>query len=367
MIKVPNIYKGNYLLLSIPAIILLLSSLFFLLVTPQIKLGVDFKGGILLSMTLDEPLDGESLEQALLDKGFDAEVKVFETAVGPKAEIEVPQSEKIVQADLLKDSFDDLLEETAFLEGQYSSDPDSFGEDYFSKRAQLDEQVNSMFEIANVNNDSSKIENLNHVKKAFLNAYDEVYDNYEDSIIGVVDEHAFYSSISIQSVSPKLSVHFIDSAINVLIFAGILSTILVFVFFRTLVPSLAVLLGAFCDIIIALGAMALFQIPLTLPSFAAILMLIGYSLDTDILLTMRMLKRKGDPRENAHDAMKTGTTMTLTGVIAFSALFVLSIMTNISTYYEISAVALAGLIGDLFATWGINAVILLKYLLKEGE
>jgi hypothetical protein len=40
-------------------------------------------------------------------------------------------------------------------------------------------------------------------------------------------------------------------------------------------------------------------------------------------------------------------------------------MTNIPTYYEISAVALAGLFGDLLATWGINAVILLKYLEKK--
>ena len=38
---------------------------------------------------------------------------------------------------------------------------------------------------------------------------------------------------------------------------------------------------------------------------------------------------------------------------------------RITTYYDISAVALAGLIGDLFATWGINAVTMLWYVEKN--
>ncbi|MDD5023096.1 MAG: hypothetical protein PHU63_02925 [Candidatus ainarchaeum sp.] len=366
MVSLPNIYQGNYFLLLIPALILIILSLNFILIDPGIKLGVDFRGGMLVSLTLDEPADAEVLKSELLNEGFEADVKVFETAIGYKAEIEVPQSEKIIKADKLKESFDILLEETSTLEGLSFQD-DSFKEEYLEKRSELDNTVNELFSLANIKNDSSTIPNLNHVKKAFLDAHSIVYKDYESSITKIIDNYVSYSSIYIQSVSPKLSIHFIESAINVLLLAGILSTILVFLFFRSLVPSAAVLIGAISDIIMALGAMAFFQIPLTLPSFAALLMLVGYSLDTDIMLTMRMLKRKGDPREKAHDAMKTGTTMTFTGIIAFSVLFGLSIMTNISTYYEISSVALAGLIGDLFATWGINAVVLLHYLIKKGE
>jgi preprotein translocase subunit SecF len=143
--------------------------------------------------------------------------------------------------------------------------------------------------------------------------------------------------------------------------------ILVFFFFRSIPPSVAVLTGALADIVIALGAMGMFGIPLTLASFAALLMLIGYSLDTDILLTTRILKRKGDPRENAFDAMKTGLTMSVTGLIAFTSLFVLSVMTHIPTYFEISGVALAGLVGDMFATWGINAVLVLHFAHKRDD
>ena len=57
--------------------------------------------------------------------------------------------------------------------------------------------------------------------------------------------------------------------------------------------------------------------------------------------------------------------MSTTAMVAFLALFVLSMLTHIPTYYEIAAVALAGLVGDLFATWGINAVMVLHY--KESK
>ncbi len=366
MISIPNIYKGNYILLSIPAIILLILSLYFIFVSPQVKMGVDFNGGMLISLSLNEQVDPALLEQALKNEGYEASVKVFDTAVGLKAEIEIPQSGDILRADELKNNFDTLLEKTAELEAMSAMD-DSYTKEYLATRADLDENANEMFKLAGINNKSESIENLNFLRQAFLSAYSKVYKNYEDTVSKTIDKYASYSSISIQSVSPRLSTHFIESAINVVIISAILCTVLVFLFFRSIVPSIAVMIGAFCDVLLAIGAMAFFQIPLTLSSFAALLLLIGYSLDTDILLTMRMLKRKGDPKEKALDAMKTGSTMTLTGIIAFSVLFILSIMTNISVYYEISAVALAGLIGDLFATWGINAVILLKYLEKKEK
>ncbi|MBU0586011.1 protein translocase subunit SecF, partial [Candidatus Micrarchaeota archaeon] len=76
-------------------------------------------------------------------------------------------------------------------------------------------------------------------------------------------------------------------------------------------------------------------------------------------------KRKGEPRENAFDALKTGVTMSVTAIFAFFILFLIGSYTHISIYSQISSVALAGLVGDIFATWGINAVLLLNH--KEGK
>jgi len=155
---------------------------------------------------------------------------------------------------------------------------------------------------------------------------------------------------------------------GVVLISASLVIIVVFLIYRTLVPSIAVLLGAGTDILIALGAMGLFGIPLTLASFAALLMLVGFALDTSILLTMRVIKRKeGTAAERAFDATKTGFTMGLAAIVAFSSLYVLSYVTHIGVYYEISAVALCGLVADMFATWGINAVIVLDYAKKKEK
>ena len=361
--ELPNIFKGNYKLLAIPPLLLVLVSLYFI---PQIEVGVDFKGGTLISLTLDEPVDADTLETQLASEGLDAEVRVFDTAVGYKAEIEFPQSENLVRAEELKDEFEDLLPQATNLEILAEMNESKRGE-YEAKRKEIDAVANEMFDLAGTNTRAELITSVNELEKTFSESYKKVYSDYQESVTKPIDKYVDYTSISVQTVSPMLREHFMDTAVNVALLAAILSAVFVFLFFRVIVPSVAVIVGAACDIIIALGAMGLFGIPLTLPSFAALLMLVGYSLDTDILLTMRMLKRKGDPREKAYGAMKTGLTMSITGIIAFAALFILAMLTHIPTYFEISAVALAGLFGDMFATWGLNAVMLLWYVEKKGE
>jgi len=358
----PNLYKGDYRLLIIPPLLLILISLYFI---PQIQLGVDFKGGMLVSMNLDEEINGEDLQTKLIDDGIDADVRVFDTAVGPKAEVEVPQNENLVRADELKNEFNSMVEEVALLEVRSINNASAMPE-YQEKRVELNAIANEMFDLGGLNTRAELIDSVNELQKDFNDAYNSVYSNFETSITNTIDKYVEYNSISIQTVSPRLKAHFLDSARDVVILSAVLSIIFVFLFFRIIVPSIAVLIGALSDIVIALGVMGFFGIPFTLPSFAALLMLIGYSLDTDVMLTMRMIKRKGDPREKAYDSMKTGTTMTGTAIVAFSVLFVLATLTHIPTYFEISAVALAGLIGDLFATWGINAVLLLWYAEKKG-
>lgn len=358
---IPNIYEGDYRRLIIFPLILLLVSFFFI---PKINLGVDFTGGTLIVLDLKKPVNADELKLNLAKEGIEGTVKTFNTSFGPKAEIEIGQNPDLVQADKLKEEFGKKLEEVSRLEAD-SSHNSSLLDKYVAERKNLNNISNSLFALAHENMSTEQIENLNILKSETLKAYRMVYDNYKNSISDSINKYTSYSSFSVQSISPALSAHFINNAIKVGIFSAILSIIFVFIFFRTLVPSAAVIIGALCDIIIALGAMGLFGIPFTLASFAALLMILGFSLDTDILLTMRMLKRAGNLREKAFDAMKTGITMSITAIFAFFILYLVGVYTHISIYSDVSAVALAGLIGDLFATWGINAVILLYYM--EGK
>ena len=173
---------------------------------------------------------------------------------------------------------------------------------------------------------------------------------------------------SYTSVGPLLSKQSLNQVYYALAFAFIFMSITVFIIFRNFVPSMAVILAAFCDIIIAIGGMSIFGIPLSLASVGALLMLIGYSVDTDILLTTRVLKRReGTINERAKDAMKTGFTMAAAAIGSMMALYLVVkfLMPYAQVLDQIAAVLIIGLIADVLATWLMNLGILRWYM--EGH
>jgi preprotein translocase subunit SecF len=173
---------------------------------------------------------------------------------------------------------------------------------------------------------------------------------------------------SYRSVGALLSEQALNQVYYALAFAFLFMSITVFIIFRSLVPSLAVIAAAASDIIIAVGGMSLFGIPLSLASVGGILMLIGYSVDTDILLTTRVLKdKKGTVTERAMNAVGTGLTMTAAAVGAMAALYLVVVffIPAASVLADIAAVLIIGLLADIMTTWLMNLGILRWYL--EGR
>jgi len=141
--------------------------------------------------------------------------------------------------------------------------------------------------------------------------------------------------------------------------------LVVFIYFRTAVPSLAVILAAFSDMIITLAIIDLIGIKLSTAGIAAFLMLIGYSVDTDILLTTRVIKRKeGSVFDRVIGAAKTGLTMNLT---TLSALTIAFIFTPSEVLKQIMLILIIGLLVDIINTWLQNAAILRYYIEKKGD
>lgn len=170
---------------------------------------------------------------------------------------------------------------------------------------------------------------------------------------------------SYKAVGPVLSKQAMNQIYWAIGFAFLFMSVTVFIIFRDPVPSLAVILAAASDIIIAVGGMSLFGIPLSLASVGAILMLIGYSVDTDILLTTRVLKRrKGTINERALGAMKTGVTMSITAIASMAALYLVTVfvMPEARVLSDIAAVLIIGLLADILTTWLMNLGILRWYL-----
>ena len=170
---------------------------------------------------------------------------------------------------------------------------------------------------------------------------------------------------SYRSVGAILSQEAMTQVYYALAFAFLFMSITVFIIFRSVVPSLAVIAAAASDIIIAVGGMSLFGIPLSLASVGGLLMLIGYSVDTDILLTTRVLKdKKGTVTERAMDALGTGLTMTTAAIGSMVALYLVVVLfiPAASTLADIAAVLIIGLVADIMTTWLMNLGILRWYL-----
>ena len=168
-------------------------------------------------------------------------------------------------------------------------------------------------------------------------------------------------------VSPALGNLFWKNAVVVLIVAAIAIFFVIFMFFREFVPSIAIILAAMFDILSALAALAVLRIPFSLATVSSLLMLVGYSVDTDIMLTTRVFKGMGHIREDARSALKTGLTMTGTTLAAVSVMVLFSFMWNITLMKTIAVVLLFGLLGDLISTWFMNAPLLLSYAEKKGR
>ncbi|MBW2968356.1 protein translocase subunit SecF [Candidatus Woesearchaeota archaeon] len=170
---------------------------------------------------------------------------------------------------------------------------------------------------------------------------------------------------SIETMGSSLGEAFFRQTMLAVLIAFILMSIVVFFSFKTFVPSFAVILSAVSDIAMTVAVVDLFGIRIETAGIAALLMLIGYSVDTDVLLTTRVIKREeGTVFDRVMGAMKTGMTMTVTSIAAIS---VALIFTQSETLRQIMLILLIGLIFDILNTWIQNAGILRMYMEHKSK
>lgn len=169
------------------------------------------------------------------------------------------------------------------------------------------------------------------------------------------------------AISASVSEAFFEQAQMAFVLAFTIMSVVIFFAFKNFTPSIAVIFAAGGDIIIAAAGMSLIGVPLTLGSLAALLMLIGYSVDTDIVLSTRVLKmNRGTNKSRMWSSMKTGVTMSSGGIAGFSLLYIVSYsIVGPSALSNIAAVMVIGLLADIPLTWLGNTVILKKYV--EGD
>lgn len=190
-------------------------------------------------------------------------------------------------------------------------------------------------------------------------------DAAETSTLERQAESAGFDIRSVDSVSANFGSDTQFLALGGVAVAFLGMSLLVFAMFRTFVPSIAVVVSAFSDIVIPVAMMNVLGIELTLGTVAALLMLIGYSVDSDILLNNHILRRSGDFYESTYRAMRTGVTMTLTSITAMIVMTVTATLFGIQLLAAIGTVLVFGLAADLMNTYLLN-LSLLRWYKYEG-
>ncbi|MGC9190653.1 MAG: hypothetical protein ACP5FR_01945 [Candidatus Micrarchaeia archaeon] len=378
---VKNIYDNkNYLRLVAIPIILLVVGLYFI---PRIQLDSSLRGGIQVQLQTNSTVNIRQLTAIIDSKIPGAQASVSSSPGGISVTIasnaSIANAEESLLA-LYKEyaNYSAANVNATELQAALSSQPSnttikamlsnatkSESKSITAMNATLASELAYLKPlIGNISyNSTSPTSMLNVAKSAYANASSA----YESYIIKTLKGIIPFSVYSYNQITPTLGAFFLSQLKNIVIAAFILVAISVFFIFRTPIPSLAVIFGAGNDLIVALGAMGAFGIPLGVASIGGLLMLIGYSIDTDMLTSIRILKRsEGTPTERAFGTMKTGITMTSAAIISFGILLIVSYFAFIPTYFEISGVVLCGLLADLATTWLGNLPIILWYKKRKS-
>ena len=172
---------------------------------------------------------------------------------------------------------------------------------------------------------------------------------------------------SFEFTGSTLSQNFYKQLLIALLIAFFLMSVVVFLQFKNFIPSIAVIFSAFADIFMTLVVVNLLGMKVSSAGIVAFLMLIGYSIDTDILLTTRTLKRKvGTLNRRILESFKTGITMTLTSLFAvLAALLIVGSFSSILS--QIFTIMVIGLSFDILNTWLTNVSIIKWYISKKKK
>ncbi len=188
-----------------------------------------------------------------------------------------------------------------------------------------------------------------------------------EALSNKVEELTAVSSeeFSVEVMGSSLGESFFHQTKWVLLISFLLMGLIVFAYFRSVVPALAIILAAVSDLFITLAIFNLTGSKLGTSGIAAFLMLIGYSVDTNILLSSRLLKKKeGTIIERAYSALSTGLTMTAT---TLAVLIIAYVLVESDVVKQIMLILLIGLAVDMVMTWIQNMSILRIYLDRKKK
>lgn len=335
---------------------------------PSIPKGVDFQGGLLISAQTTGTVDTAALQNALTPFSDQVEVRTSTTPAGTTGvEIQMGLNAALQKGADVSTQLD--TDERAWLVAlSQGANPSGTPNPNAGKTEEATVRADAQQLLTLAGSSQPLPADTEEAVKTAHDAFDAARSGERGKILAAIQPYVKGDSVSFREIGSSLSQFFVSQTLNALIISLLLTALIVFLALRGVIASATVMYGALGTLFLTGGAMAVLHVSLSLATIAAMLLLVGLSIDTATVTTLRVFKgADGTPEQRAVETFPTVSLMNTTNVAAFGVLAIAGFLWKISVYQDIGFVVAVGSIADLLMTWLGNAPFIIWYMHRKDR
>jgi len=324
------------------------------------KYGIDFSGGALMYLRFNTEPPVQKIRSALADK-ISGEISVQQISGHPEVlvgtqirdEKELNQNRQIIE---------DQLRSTFGVQGGKLDLNNSSAQQLADRMRDPLLQQNVALSEQQLQDVVKAIEDFRASKGGILNSFDELsgVQGVTPQIIQVLKQECGlgpFTILSAEMVGPKVGADLRRQAIQATLYA--LAAMLVYIAFRfEWIYGVAAVVAVFHDTIITIGLFSLFNKEISLTVVAALLTLVGYSMNDTIVVFDRIRENlRLSRRESLPDVVNRSINQTLSRTVLTSGLTFLTVLSlYIFGGQVLNGFSFALVVGILIGTYSSIAV-----------
>jgi preprotein translocase subunit SecF len=331
----------------------------------HINLGVDFKGGTLVYVQFDQTPNADRIRQAMDRAGIhDARIQTFGPAANRQVIISLAQKETQESAlDVGRQTIVDALKANysgTSAQNQGKLDLDSVSQAALTQFL-LEKDSEGLKGGTGAQDQASKIVNYrDHQLGGLFASLDQLNRVADPAVVRELKQSAYLSGFSVfrvEIIGPQVGAQLRKQALLATLYS--LAGMLVYLWFRfELIYGIAAVVAVFHDTLITVGAFSLTNREITLTVIAAILTLIGYSMNDTIVVFDRIRENlRLSRREDLTSVVNRSINQTLSRTVLTSGLTFLTVLSLYLFGGEVlRGFSFALVIGILIGTYSSIAV-----------
>ena len=334
-----------------------------------IKLGIDFRGGTLVYVQFEQPPDADRIRQAMDRAGIhDSRIQPYGTAAQKQVAISLAQKE--TQESALDTGRQTIVQA---LNTNYSSngaanqgklDLDNAGQGSLAQFL----QQNDPEHLASTGGGAQKyteqaaaiLNHRDHDLGGIFSSIDQLNGVADPAVVSLLKQNAYLSGFHVFAadiIGPQVGAALRKQALLATLYS--LAGMLIYLWFRfELIYGVAAVVAVFHDTLITVGAFSLSDQEITLTVIAAILTLIGYSMNDTIVVFDRIRENlRMSRRETLTSVVNRSINQTLSRTVLTSGLTFLTVLSLYLFGGEVlHGFSFALVIGILIGTYSSIAV-----------